>query len=106
MNKNQISKEFQKIKNDYNRLGNNIVDALKTFLDEANIPFLEIYYRIKKFDSFFEKIDRKGYDNPFEEIEDICGIRIICYYNSDIIKINEIINNEFSVLEQQDNQIY
>lgn len=102
MTKNQISKEFLKIKNDYDRLGNNIVDALKTFLEDANIPFLEIYYRVKKFDSFFEKIDRKGYDNPFEEIEDICGIRIICYYNSDIEKIDEIINNEFSVLEQQD----
>ena len=102
MNKNTISKEFQSKKEDYNRLGSNIVEALKTFLNEANIPFLEIYYRVKKFDSFFEKIDRKGYENPFYDIEDICGIRIICYYASDIERINKIINEEFVVLEQQE----
>jgi putative GTP pyrophosphokinase len=102
MDKNQLIKEFQSKKEDYNRLGKNIVDALKTFLNEAEIPFLEIYFRVKTIDSFIEKIDRKGYENFFDEIEDICGIRIVCYYTSDIEKINEIINKEFLVLEQQD----
>lgn len=102
MNKTAISKQFQSKKEDYDRLGKNIVEALKMFLEDAGIPFLEVYYRVKKFDSFFEKIERKGYNDPFEEIEDICGIRIICYYASDIEKINKIINKEFKVLEQQD----
>tara|TARA_B100000508_G_scaffold92244_1_gene72005 strand:- start:619 stop:1626 length:1008 start_codon:yes stop_codon:yes gene_type:complete len=102
MNKSLISKEFQSKKENYNRLGKNIVEALKMFLDEAGIPVLEVYYRVKKFDSFFEKIDRKGYKDPFTEIEDICGIRVICYYASDIEKIHDIINKEFKVLEQQD----
>lgn len=102
MKKEDLSKEFNIKKEDYNRLGNNIIEALKTFLNEANIPFLEIYYRVKKFNSFYEKISRKEYKEPFEQVEDICGIRIICYYTSDIEKINQIINDEFLVLEQQD----
>ena len=102
MEKSKLIKEFQKNKELYEKLGKNIVEALKTFLNEANIPFLDIYYRIKKFDSFFEKIDRTGYTDPITEIEDICGIRIICYYASDIETINQLINKEFNVLEQQD----
>ncbi|MEE9361165.1 MAG: hypothetical protein V3U92_01040 [Cellulophaga sp.] len=102
MNKSDISREFQSKRDDYNRLGQNFVDALKMFLNDKEIPYLEIYHRVKKFDSFFEKIDRKGYSDPFTEIEDFCGIRIICYYASDLEKINDIINDEFMVLEQQD----
>ncbi|WP_158655236.1 GTP pyrophosphokinase [Flavivirga eckloniae] len=102
MDKNKLIREFQEKKENYNRLGNNIVEALRTFLKEADIPFLEIYSRVKKFDSFYEKTKRKGYKNPFIDIEDICGVRIICYYASDIKRIDEIIRKEFLVIEQED----
>jgi len=102
MDKSEISKEFQLKKEVYNRLGKNFVDALKMFLNDKGIPYLEIYHRVKRFDSFYEKIERKGYSDPFTEIEDFCGIRIICYYASDLEKINQIINDEFKILEQQD----
>jgi putative GTP pyrophosphokinase len=51
-----------------------------------------------------EKIERKKYVDPFNQVEDICGIRIICYYQSDIQRINEIIQEEFEVLESQDKE--
>lgn len=46
-----------------------------------------------------EKIERKEYDSPLEEIEDICGVRIICYYLKDIPKIVEILKKEFKIYE-------
>jgi putative GTP pyrophosphokinase len=101
MEKKTIVNEYQKNKDLYSRLGQNIVEALKTFLTENNIGCLDIYYRIKEFDSFYEKIDRKGYKNPFDEIEDICGIRVICYYASDVEKIKKIISDEFEIIEEQ-----
>lgn len=101
MNKDSINKEFQESKKLYDRLGQNIVDALKTFLEENKISILDIYHRVKEWESFSEKIERKGYSNPFDEIEDICGVRVICYYASDVDKINEIIANEFQILENQ-----
>ncbi|MEM6338092.1 MAG: (p)ppGpp synthetase, partial [Bacteroidota bacterium] len=58
--------------------------------------------RIKTFESFWGKIERKGYDDPFSEIEDICGIRVVCYYTSDIDRIATIINDEFEVKESLD----
>ena len=98
----EIKEQFQIKKELYERLGKNIVEALKTFLYDNGISYLEIYHRIKELDSFCEKIERKDYKKPFEEIEDICGVRIICYYASDIEKINKIIKKEFEILEQQD----
>lgn len=88
----------------YDRLGKNVKQAIETFLIEENISFLTIDYRIKKLESFNEKIERKNYKNPFEEIEDICGLRIICYYQNDITKIAEILNNEFEIIESQDKE--
>lgn len=102
MSKDNIATQFRGLKGQYARLGSNIVDALKIFLDEHGIPYVDIYSRVKSFDSFYEKIDRKKYSNPFDEIEDICGIRVICYYFSDIERINAIIQNEFTILESQD----
>ncbi|WP_425077877.1 GTP pyrophosphokinase [Psychroserpens sp. S379A] len=101
MEKNKALEEYNKCKTSYNRLGKNIVEALNTFLTDNGIGYLDIYHRVKKFDSFYEKIDRKGYKNPFEDIEDICGIRVICFYASDVEKINTIISKEFKILEQE-----
>lgn len=88
----------------YQKLGKNIHDALETFLKEQNIDFLTISWRIKDLASFIDKIDRKKYDNPFDEVEDICGVRIICYYQSDIDKICKIIESEFDIQENQDKE--
>lgn len=99
--KRDIKKEFNSLYSDYLRLGKNLEEAIKTFLNEESIPYLNVYFRIKEFSSFFEKISRKNYSNPFEDIEDICGIRIICYYVTDIVKIEEVIKREFKLLEAE-----
>lgn len=88
----------------YKRLADNLQQALKEFLIENNVSILTIDSRIKSWDTFIEKIERKGYNEPFEQTEDFCGIRIICYYQSDIQIISSIINKEFEVLESQDKE--
>lgn len=98
----EIEKQYNALKKSYERLGKNLVDAIKSFLQENEIPYLEVYSRVKEFNSFYEKIGRKKYENPFDEIEDICGIRIICYYLKDIERIQEIIKKEFSILDSED----
>ena len=99
-----IREKFIELKPMYERLGENVRQALETFLDESNISYLAITYRIKDFESFAEKIKSKKYNNPFEDIEDICGLRIICYYQSDVERICEIIKKEFEIKESQDKE--
>jgi putative GTP pyrophosphokinase len=96
--------QYAKNKNQYDKLGVNLVQALELFLKERDIKVLSIEYRVKDDSSFAEKIDRKQYANPFDEIEDICGIRIICYYQSDVDKISEVLRDEFTVIENQDKE--
>lgn len=85
----------------YDILGQILQQDLKKLLKDKKIDYLSVNYRIKDFDSFWDKIRRKKdkYDNPFDEIEDICGLRIICYYISDLDKITSLIKKEFEVLE-------
>lgn len=86
----------------YQKLGNELKKSIEELLLDANIDYYGVDYRIKSFESFKEKIERKNYKYPFEEIFDICGIRIICFYLSDIEKINEIIRSEFNIKEDLD----
>jgi ppGpp synthetase/RelA/SpoT-type nucleotidyltranferase len=107
MPKKMLDKENLRIEHSaacqkYENLAKNLQQALKTFLNDAGIDVLDVYYRIKKFDSFWEKIQRKGYEDPFQQTEDICGLRIICYYLSDLDKISSLINSEFDVIESVD----
>jgi putative GTP pyrophosphokinase len=99
-----LKKQFFELADQYEKLAKNLVEALKILLSEINVGYLTIEYRIKSFDSFLKKIERKKFESPFEQIEDICGIRIICYYRSDIEKICEIISKEFRVLESEDKE--
>lgn len=100
----KIKKQYFELVKSYEKLAENIVVALRVLLDEAGINYLGINYRIKSFDSFLKKIDRKHYDDPFVQIEDICGIRVICYYRSDINRICDVISREFEVLEEEDKE--
>ena len=100
----KIKKQYFELLKSYEKLAGNIEVALKVLLEEAGIGYLAINCRIKSFDSFLKKIDRKHYDNPFVQIEDICGIRVICYYRSDMEKICEVVSREFEVLEGEDKE--
>jgi ppGpp synthetase/RelA/SpoT-type nucleotidyltranferase len=101
---NEVSETYSNVRTKYDTLGINLAQALELFLIEKDIKVLSVSYRVKDKDSFIEKIDRKKYEKPFDEIEDICGIRIICYYKTDVDKIAEIIAKEFEVLENQDKE--
>jgi len=88
----------------YEKLGKNLCESIELILQESKLAYLKVYFRVKDIDSFIEKIERKNYDNPFEQTEDICGIRIICYYQKDVEIINEILKKELDVKESQDKE--
>lgn len=91
--------EYNKIIPSYKNLGINLQQAFQTLLSSASLDVHLIDYRLKSFSSFIDKMKRKGYKDPFRETEDICGVRIICFYQSDMEKIYQLINSEFDVKE-------
>lgn len=100
-NQEKIIKAYFSLYPSYLRLGENVKDALENFLIEKKIETVSVKYRIKKLDQFLEKIERKKYSNPFEQMSDICGIRIICYFQNDIKNIEEIIKKDFEIVEKE-----
>lgn len=89
---------FREVKPKYERLANNVKQALAQFLDERKISSFDVESRVKDELSFIDKVERKSYGNPFEQVEDIAGVRVICYYNEDLFSIDEIIQEQFIVI--------
>ncbi len=92
------------LKKAYKKLAINTIQALELFLEENKISYLSLDYRIKSYESIKEKIERKNYANPDTQIEDFCGIRIICYYQSDVKKIVDLVEKEFEIIESQNKE--
>ncbi len=93
-----LGKSFKEIKPKYERLAQNIEQALIQFLEENKISSFDVEKRVKEEKSFLEKVVRKSYENPFEQMEDIAGVRVICFYNEDLVLIDKIIKEQFIVL--------
>lgn len=81
-------------------------DELKLFSDYDPIEYIST--RIKEPESIIEKLQRKNYnqtyENMFEKINDIAGIRIICNFKKDVYKIAEFIENfqDIRILNKKD----
>lgn len=99
-----MKKEFDEISKKYSYLAKTVSSIIEEFLSKKNIEYSDVVYRIKTYESFIEKIKRKGYQDPFNDIIDICGIRIIYLYNKDLKEIISILATEFNV-EESENKI-
>lgn len=85
----------------FQKMAGSVSEALHTLLAEAQVPYLNIDNRVKEFDSFEEKIKRKNYSRPFEDAEDLCGIRVIVYFPSDVTAVGNILSREFDVISSE-----
>lgn len=93
---------YNELKPKLERLKVNIATALTQTIGEVSIPLFSVESRIKDEKSFTDKIERKRYSSPLDEIEDLCGLRVICYYQEDIKKICDIVEREFHILKKED----
>ncbi len=83
----------------YTKLERKLKDILSDFMDEVGVRTLPIEGRIKSFESFWRKAERKKYKDPLTQIEDICALRIIYVYENDFARIHDKIEQEFKLLE-------
>lgn len=94
----EFAQKFRDLKPKYTRLADNVEQALVQFLGDNKVSSFDVEKRVKEEKSFLEKVFRKTYDEPFEQVEDIAGVRVICYYNEDLEQIDRIIKDQFVVL--------
>lgn len=81
-------------------------DELKIFSNYEPIEYITT--RLKKPETIIEKLKRKNceltYENMFEKINDIAGIRIVCNFKKDVYKLVEIIEDfqDIRILNRKD----
>lgn len=80
----------------YESLGRYMSDLLRRDLRKAGI-LPNVSSRAKTVDSFLKKIVRKGYTDPFEEMHDKVGVRVVVPFISQLTAANQIIRSQFDV---------
>lgn len=80
-------------------------ELLREALHSEGIELLHVSHRVKSFESFYEKISRKKYSNPYADTEDICGLRVICFYINDLPQVGDIIGDTFQIQNRIDKML-
>jgi putative GTP pyrophosphokinase len=87
---------------DLARLCDEIKYILQKRLRENGVEFAALTSRIKTLKSFTEKLSRKNYSDPFGDVADRAGVRLVFLFTKDQQVIGEIIEREFEVIERID----
>lgn len=90
---------YKQLRPTYENFAQNLTVLLRSILEANNIKFHLIEYRAKEIESLKNKIEvkRRNYIDPLKEVMDLCGVRIIVYYQIDIDKIDKLIRENFEV---------
>jgi len=94
-----VLRKFLALHPRYEKLAEEVAYALKAELSAAHVEFASITSRAKSIESFLWKNQRKSYADPFREITDFAGARVVYLYSSDFEAISALIRNNFEVLE-------
>lgn len=69
------------------------------------VEIANVSHRAKALDSFLEKCVRKSYRDPFGEIEDFAGVRVVYLYSSDHERIVRCLEDEFDIVNVADKRL-
>ena len=102
MTPHEVEREYNTRSEQYKRLKDEVIFILKKALQEKAIPYDAMYGRVKELESLKNKIRQNDNKEPFKEIYDICGVRVVCLFPSHIEQIDKIIANNFNVQIKDD----
>ncbi|MFZ5451870.1 MAG: GTP pyrophosphokinase [Thermodesulfobacteriota bacterium] len=98
-----LFEEYSIRKNNAKLLIDEVKHIIYHSLDKENIKIHHVFDRIKGFDSFLAKIRRKELSDPFNQVHDLIGFRIICLFLEDLDIIGYLLMKEFDVFDIEDN---
>jgi putative GTP pyrophosphokinase len=74
-----------------------VQSTLESLISQNGVEYLSVTSRVKDVESFTEKIARKGYADPFTQMTDHAGLRVVAYIETDADSICRLINAAFHV---------
>jgi putative GTP pyrophosphokinase len=99
---NVLRASYDSKTDDFQLLIDTVKFILKKEIDRNKIKIHDFTHRIKPFESFLDKIRRKNVVDPFKDMHDLVGFRIVCLFLPDLELVGNIIHREFDVFEEDD----
>jgi putative GTP pyrophosphokinase len=97
-------KSFELQRPKYVQFAKKLDDLLVEMLRQERVAHYAVEHRVKEIASFREKCVRPGkhYSDPFVEIQDKAGLRIILYYVDDVERVCKFLDKHFLVVDTVD----
>ena len=93
-----ILEDYRKQRDDFVQLGDTVRSILEEICDNSGVEPFGIEHRVKSEKSLAGKIERSGgWYSALEDLTDILGARIICFFTDDIDKIGKIVEERFVI---------
>lgn len=93
-----ILEDYRKQRDDFVKLGDVVHNMLKNIVDSMGITVLGIEHRVKSEKSLAGKLGRKGdWYSQLEDLTDILGARVICFFSDEIDKIGKKVEEAFDI---------
>ena len=86
----------------YERLVEEAKFVLRKKLDKDDVKIVSLLGRTKTADSLRNKVERKDYNKPWDEVTDLAGVRVVCGYEPDLALVGEAVRCSFCVHEHLD----
>lgn len=94
----RIIEDYRKARDSFIKLDAIVYDKLCSLVKNAGIQTLGIEHRVKSEASLSEKIVRHGdWYQKFDDLTDILGARIICFFNDEVDKLGKEIEKHFTI---------
>jgi ppGpp synthetase/RelA/SpoT-type nucleotidyltranferase len=81
----------------FEALAKRVESVIREILHERKINYYSISSRAKSIESYEAKASKEKYKDPLSEIEDMAGIRVITYTDSDAKTVSQIIQKLFEI---------
>ncbi|MBR7958718.1 hypothetical protein KDW78_33020 [Burkholderia cenocepacia] len=98
--KNKILREYDAKSTLYAAYGQKLGDLIRELLDEEGISFHSVAFRCKEKGSLDKKLNKQGATYAqLSDVTDVCGLRVITYFEDEVKKVSKILEKEFLVDE-------
>jgi len=96
--KSKILKEYDAKSTLYAAYGQRLSELIHDLLDQEGISFHSVSFRCKDKDSLNKKLSKQGARySQLSDITDLCGLRVITYFEDEVKKVSSILEEEFRI---------
>ena len=93
-----IIEDYRKNRDSFIRLGDIVHEKLQEITKRSYIEVMTVEHRVKSEASLEEKLERKGDQyQSLDDLTDILGARIICFFEDDVDAIGKMVEETFAV---------